>query len=100
MIELGASESKTLVSHLQKLDDIFEQIVNVKINKLIDEEHTLEEEVDGLKEALCILLKFFDITSEDSTPILVSVKFFSISYQEAMQCTAEEFETILERLFN
>ena len=96
---LGSGEDKELKLHMQKLDKIYEQIVYIKLVQLIDEEHTLEEEVDELKNAICILLKFFDTTKADPIPTVLEEKVISINFEQAMKCTADEFETALERYF-
>jgi hypothetical protein len=80
------------------MDKIYEQIVAVKLVKLIDEEHTLEEEVNELRESLCILLKFFEYNEKDSKPKVSAGKVFSINYEQAMEFTTDEFETTLKRL--
>lgn len=93
-IELGGNKNKSI----KLMDKIYEQIVYIKLVQLVDEEHTLEEEVDKLKEALCILLKFFE--NNEETAIVTIEKVSSINYEQAMQCTAEEFEATLLRLFH
>ena len=77
------------------MDKIYEQIVAVKLVKLIDEEHTLEEEIYELRKSLCILLKFFE-SSENGT----IEKFFSVNNEQVLQCTIDEFEfeSTLKRL--
>jgi hypothetical protein len=96
-IGFGTSEDEELKSHIEKLNIIYEHIVNVKLVQLVDAEYTLEEEIYELKEALCIIFKFFEISETEI--MMTTEKVFSISYELVLQCTEDEIEITMKRLF-
>jgi hypothetical protein len=83
-----------LQEYLKKMHKIYTQIFEHKLVQLVDEEHSVEEEIHVLTEAVCILLKFYVKEKNARKP---SFKFSTISYDKAMKCSAEEMESTLSR---
>jgi hypothetical protein len=94
-VNLGGAQVESILINIQKMEKIYAQIVEVNLVGLIDEEYSLVEEVQELTNSLCIWLKFFE--KNEQIPSVSTNKFFSISYEQAIKCTAEELESTMER---
>jgi hypothetical protein len=94
-VEMGGAQVESIQINIQKMEKIYAQIVEVNVVGLIDEEYSLVEEVQELTNSLCTWLKFFE--KNEQLPSVSTKNFFSISYEQAMKCTAEELESTMER---
>lgn len=83
--------------NIVKFDNIYAKI-SEKLNSLVDEEQSQEEEETILSHAVCIALKFHEINEAKWEVIMITIENFGVkTYEEFVNCSEEEMEKSIYR---